>query len=73
MNWPLFSMIFSMTATVLIGILIIIALVTGFDEIPHIIAVAIGGAIASIPLGLYFTKKVGSITGDEPSNRGSMA
>lgn len=67
MNWPLFSMIFSMTATVLIGVLIIIALVTGFDEIPHIIGVAIGGFIASIPIGLYFTKKIGSITGEEDS------
>ena len=65
MNWPLFSMIYSMAATVIVGIFMIAALLSGFNEIPHIqIAVAIG-ILVSIPVGLFFTKKIGSITGNE--------
>ena len=36
MNWPLFSVIYSMAATVTIGLFMIGALITGFDEIFHI-------------------------------------
>lgn len=68
MNWPLLSMIYSMTATVLIGVIIIAALVTGFNQIPHIITVAIVGALVSIPIAIYFTKKIGRIGTDKPSN-----
>lgn len=65
MNWPLFSMIYSMAATVIVGIFMIAALLSGFNEIPHIqIAVAIG-ILVSIPVGLFLTKKIGSITGNE--------
>ncbi|WP_041757721.1 hypothetical protein [Psychrobacter arcticus] len=67
MNWPLFSVIYSMASTVIIGIFMIAALLTGFNEIPHIqIAVAIGFFV-SIPAALFFTKKIGSITGNEES------
>ncbi|WP_131667180.1 hypothetical protein [Psychrobacter pygoscelis] len=68
MNWPLLSMIYSMTATVLIGVIMIAALVIGFDEIPHIITVAVGGALLAIPVAWFFTKKIGSISGEETSN-----
>ncbi|MEZ7517023.1 hypothetical protein ACQKDA_00620 [Psychrobacter sp. NPDC078370] len=65
MNWPLFSVIYSMAATVTIGLFMIGALITGFDEIFHI-QIAVGlGVLASIPAGLFFTKKIGSITGNE--------
>ncbi|MCG3871801.1 hypothetical protein [Psychrobacter sp. Ps7] len=65
MNWPLFSVIYSIAATVTIGVFMIGALVTGFNEILHIqIAVALG-ILVSIPAGMFFTKKVGSITGNE--------
>ncbi len=65
MNWPLFSVIYSMTATVTIGLFMIGALITGFDEIFHIQIVVGLGVLASIPAGLFFTKKIGSITGNE--------
>ncbi len=65
MNWPLFSVIYSMAATVIIGIFMITALVTGFNEIPHIRIAVVIGIFISIPAGLYFTKKIGSITGEE--------
>ena len=65
MNWPLFSVVYSMAATVIIGLFMIGALVMGFNQIPHIqIAVAIG-FLVSIPTALFFINKIGSITGNE--------
>ena len=65
MNWPLFSVIYSIAATVTVGVLMIAALVTGFNQIPHIQMAVAAGIIVSIPAALFFTKKVGSITGKE--------
>ncbi len=65
MNWPLFSVIYSMAATVIIGVFMIVALVTGFNQIPHIQMAVAAGILISIPAGLFFTKKIGSITGNE--------
>lgn len=65
MNWTLFSMIYSMTATVVIGVLMVAALVSGFNEIPHIQIAVVIGILISVPVGLFFTKKIGNITGDE--------
>ncbi|MFZ2844248.1 hypothetical protein [Psychrobacter sp.] len=65
MNWPLFSVIYSIAATVIIGVFMITALVTGFNQIPHIQMAVVAGILLSIPAGLFFTKKVGSITGNE--------
>ena len=65
MNWQLLSMIWGMAATVLIGVFMIAALVTGFNQIPHIQMAVAAGFLVSIPAALFFTKKVGSITGNE--------
>ena len=65
MNWPLFSVIYSIAATVIVGVFMITALVTGFNQIPHIQMAVAAGILLSIPAGLFFTKKVGSITGNE--------
>ncbi|WP_350558658.1 hypothetical protein [Psychrobacter sp. CAL346-MNA-CIBAN-0220] len=65
MNWPLFSVIYSIAATVSIGVLMITALVTGFNEIPHIQMAVAAGVLISVPVGLFYTKKIGSITGNE--------
>ncbi len=65
MNWTLYSVIYSIAATVTIGVLMIAALITGFNQIPHIqIAIAVG-ILISIPVAWFFTKKIGSITGNE--------
>ena len=69
MNWPLFSVIYSIAATVAIGVLMIAALVTGFNEIPHIQIAIAAGVLISIPAALHFTKKVASITGKENRHR----
>ena len=50
MNWQLFSAIFTIASGVTIGVFMTIALVVGFDEIPHIIATAIVGLLVSIPI-----------------------
>lgn len=65
MNWPLFSVIYSISATVIIGVLMITALLSPFNQIPHIQIAVVVGILISIPVGLFFTKKVGSITGNE--------
>jgi len=65
MNWSLFCVVYLIAVTVTMGIFIVAALVTGFDEIVHILIVAILGMIAAIPEALFFSKKVGSITGNE--------
>ncbi len=65
MNWTLFSMIYSMTATVTIGVLMIAALVSGFNEIPHIKIAVVIGILISVPVGLFLTKKISSITGND--------
>lgn len=58
MNWQLFSVIASIASTVLAGVLITVALVVGFDEIPHIIIAGVGGIVASLPIALVLTKKI---------------
>jgi len=65
MNWPLFSVIYSIAATVTIGVFMIAALVTGYNQILHIQMAVLAGIILSVPAALFFTKKVGSITGNE--------
>ncbi len=65
MNWPLLSVVYSMAATVIVGLLMIAALVTGLNQIPHIQMAIAAGLVISIPVGLFFTKKIGSITGNE--------
>ncbi len=61
MNWQLFSVISSIASTVLAGVLITIALVVGFDEIPHIMMAGIGGIILSFPIAFVLTKKIQTI------------
>ncbi|ELA08402.1 hypothetical protein MOMA_07571 [Moraxella macacae 0408225] len=58
MNWQLFSVISSIASTVLAGILITVALVIGFDEIPHIIMAGVGGIVVSFPVAFVLTKKI---------------
>ncbi|WP_296404721.1 hypothetical protein [Psychrobacter sp.] len=61
MNWQLLSMIWSMTATVIIGVLMVIALVIGYDGIPHIISTAVVGALIAIPVAIMLTKRINRI------------
>ncbi|WP_294034043.1 hypothetical protein [uncultured Moraxella sp.] len=63
MNLPLFSAIFSIAFTVIIGILMIIAFVTGFDKAMHIAGAIVVGAVISLPVAVVVTKKISALTG----------
>lgn len=65
MNWPLFSVIYLISGTVTIGIFIIGTLLMGFNQITHLQMAILLGVLLSIPITMFFAKKVGSITGNE--------
>ncbi len=65
MNWSLFAVIYIIAGTVTTGVVIIGTLIMGFDEIAHMQIAVVVGALASIPVTMFFAKKIGSITGDE--------
>ncbi|MGL5251647.1 MAG: hypothetical protein ACRC7U_00675 [Moraxella sp.] len=69
MNWQLFSAIFTIASGVTIGVFMTIALVVGFDEIPHIIATAIVGLLVSIPIAWVVAKKMQMMGITRPSSR----
>lgn len=64
MNMPLLSAIFTIAFTVSIGILLIMAFVTGFDKASHIIGYIVIGAVISLPLAILVTKKINRLTGE---------
>lgn len=64
MNWSLFCVIYLIAVTVTMGVFIVVALITGFNDIVHILIVVILGMLVAIPEALFFSKKVGNITGD---------
>lgn len=61
MNWQLLSAMFTIASGVTIGIFMTVALVTGFDEIGHIIIVCLAGLVLSIPIAWIVTKKMQSV------------
>lgn len=62
MNFPLLSIIFTIAFTVTIGILIIAAVVTGFDKGTYIIGAIVVGGLISLPVSVVLTKKIGALT-----------
>lgn len=69
MNWPLFSVVYAMAVTVTMGLFIIGALITGFSEITHVQIAVVLGILVAIPKAIFFTKKIGSITGNEERHK----
>ncbi|WP_432481616.1 hypothetical protein [Moraxella sp. ZY200743] len=63
MNIPLLTAMFSIAFTVAVGILLIIAFVTGFDSTPYILGAVVIGALISLPIAVIITKKVSALTG----------
>ncbi|UNU73566.1 hypothetical protein LU293_01235 [Moraxella nasovis] len=62
MNIPLLTAIFSIASTVAMGILIIIAVVTGHDSSMVILAAVVVGLIISLPVAVIVTKKLSQLT-----------
>ncbi|OOR85820.1 hypothetical protein B0181_11895 [Moraxella caviae] len=64
MNIPLFSAIFSIASTVAMGLLIILAVVTGYDSGKMVIAAIVAGLVISVPIALVVTKKISQLTSE---------
>ena len=58
MNVALLSFVFTIASGVTIGVLMTIALFTGFDEINHIIVVCIAGFFLAMPIAWIIEKKL---------------
>lgn len=69
MNFPLLSLVFTIASGTTIGLLMTIALVLGFDEIPHIIMVALTGLILSMPIAWIVAKKMQNFGITQPKQR----
>lgn len=62
MNIPLFSAIFSIAATVIIGVLMIVLFVNDLSSLTTVIGAVIVGALVSIPIALIVTKRMSTLT-----------
>lgn len=67
MNIPLFSAIFSIASTVIIGVLMVVVFVNEMTNMQAILGAVAVGFIISIPIALMVTKKVSSLTGSTKS------
>lgn len=61
MNLPLFGIVFTIAFTVIIGILFVITVVTGFAQGSYVIGAIVIGAVLSLPISLAVTKRIGSL------------
>lgn len=64
MNFPLLSAVFTIAFTVTVGILMIVAVVMGFDKAVHILGAIGVGFMLSLPITLIVTKRISSLTSD---------
>ncbi len=62
MNIPLFSAIFSIAATVIIGVLMIVLFVNDLSSLKTVIGAVIAGALVSIPIAFIVTKRMSALT-----------
>lgn len=62
MNIPLFSAIFSIAFTVIVGVLMIILFVNELSNMMTVIGAVAVGALISIPIALVVTKRMSSLT-----------
>lgn len=61
MNMPLFSAIFSIAFTVLIGVLMVVLFVNDFDKPLYIFGAVALGTLISLPIAFTVTKKLSSL------------
>lgn len=62
MNFPLLGAIFTIASTVVIGILMIVAFVTGYDSAIYILGPIGVGFLLSLPITFIVTKKLSAMT-----------
>ncbi len=61
MNVPLFSAIFSIAATVLIGVLMVILFVNNLASSTYVLLAIALGFVISLPIALAVTKKLSNL------------
>lgn len=61
MNIPLFSAIFSIAATVLIGVLMVILFVNNLASSTYVLLAIALGFVISLPIALAVTKKLSNL------------
>lgn len=64
MNMPLFSAIFSIAFTVLIGVLMIVLFVNEMATAPYVFGAVGLGTIVSLPIAFVVTKKLSNLSND---------
>lgn len=62
MNMPLFSAIFSIAFTVLIGVLMVVLFVNDFDKPLYIFGAVALGTLISLPIAFVVTKKLSTLS-----------
>lgn len=62
MNVPLFSAIFSIASTVIIGVLMVVLFVNDLGSAVSVIGAVVVGAVVSLPIAWVVTKKLSGIT-----------
>lgn len=64
MNIPLFSAVFSIVATFVIGVLMIVLFVNDWTSAQTVLGAVAVGVIVSIPFSVFVTKRMSAITGN---------
>jgi len=65
MNWRLASVLFTIVSTVVMGVLLTLTLVLGYDSALHIVAVVIGGLLLALPVTYLVTKQLVAFTAQD--------
>lgn len=63
MNTALLGVVFTIASTVAIGVLMVIAFVTGYDSALYILGAIGVGFVLSLPISLVVAKRLSSLTG----------
>lgn len=56
MNWRLASVLYSIVSTVMMGVLMVIALIAGYDDATGVIVAVLLGLILALPITYMVTK-----------------
>lgn len=64
MNIPLFSAVFSIVATFVVGVLMVVLFVNDWTSAQTVLGAVAVGVIASIPFSVFVTKRMSAITGN---------
>lgn len=65
MNWRLASVLFTIVSTVVMGVLLTLTLVLGYDSALHIVAVVVGGLLLALPVTYLVTKQLVAFTAQD--------